>query len=283
MKREQYQQLANNVADKYNIPRQLLSNLITHESGWNPNALSPAGAIGIAQFMPGTAKGMGVNPSDPISSIDGAGRLLSGHYNKYKSWPLALAAYNAGGGAVDKYKGIPPYKETQNYVRNIMAISGSGLESKKLNLDPLFIKPEESHPLNLKNYEIINSIINRENTVNQTQQPQGDPNMSTYVGPDTPSPNGGGNGFLEILKRLNPFGGKGTDPNVVAPTAEPVATGPGTSTNMRNNLMQSLLANNSEPAPVSDINMQLPSWDQSMMGEGVDLSAVLNMLSIKVV
>lgn len=94
---------------------------INQESGFNPSAVSPAGAQGIAQFMPGTARGLGLtNPFDPIASLDAGARHMAALLRNLGSYPLALAGYNAGGGAVKKYGGIPPYKETQNYVRAIL-------------------------------------------------------------------------------------------------------------------------------------------------------------------
>lgn len=111
-------------AEKHNIPTMLLSALLKQESGFNPNAGSSAGAQGIAQFMPATAKGMGVDPFDPESAIMGAAQYLRRSWDKFGKPELALAAYNAGGGAVNQYGGIPPYKETQNYVKNIMAMIG---------------------------------------------------------------------------------------------------------------------------------------------------------------
>jgi hypothetical protein len=95
--------------------------LVAAESRFNPNACSYKGAMGLGQLMPGTANGMGVgDPFDPVQNLAGAIRLLQGHLAKYQNQPyqvaLALAAYNAGGGAVRKYGGIPPYRETQNYI-----------------------------------------------------------------------------------------------------------------------------------------------------------------------
>lgn len=109
---------------KYGLPVNLLSAVAKQESGFNPNARSSAGALGLMQFMPGTAKGLGINPMDPAQAIDGAGRLLHDLTTKFGSTALALAAYNAGPGAVQRYGGIPPYKETQNYVKNILSMTG---------------------------------------------------------------------------------------------------------------------------------------------------------------
>ena len=114
-------------AAKYHVPTNILSSLLAHESmGFNPNVIngslnSPVGAQGIAQFMPTTAQGMGVDPLNVESAIDGAARLLAGHYKNFNNdWNLALAAYNAGAGNVKKYGGVPPFKETQNYIKNIL-------------------------------------------------------------------------------------------------------------------------------------------------------------------
>lgn len=107
------------------VPPIVLAALLKAESDYNPLAVSPVGAQGIAQFMPGTARGMGLaNPFDPDRAIMAAGRLLGANLREFGSIPLALAAYNAGGGAVHKYGGIPPYRETRDYVSRIMALAG---------------------------------------------------------------------------------------------------------------------------------------------------------------
>lgn len=123
---KQYASLISQAAKQYNVPERLLSALLKQESGFNPKAVSSAGALGIAQFMPATAKGFGIDPLDPNQAIPAAAKYLRGSFDNFGSWELALAAYNAGGGAVGKYGGIPPYPETQNYVKTIMAMVGGG-------------------------------------------------------------------------------------------------------------------------------------------------------------
>jgi peptidoglycan DL-endopeptidase CwlO len=109
------------------LPTGLLAAVAQQESGGNANAISPAGARGLMQLMPSTAAGLGVNPLDPDQAISAAGHILSRNLSRYNgSVSLALAAYNAGAGAVDKYGGIPPYSETQNYVRSITAMMAAG-------------------------------------------------------------------------------------------------------------------------------------------------------------
>jgi cell wall-associated NlpC family hydrolase len=108
----------------YGVSPTLLAAVAKTESGFNPSAVSSAGAEGLMQIMPSTASGLGVNPMDPQQAIDGAAQILSGDIAKFGSVPLALAAYNAGAGAVEKYGGIPPYPETQAYVNKIMNLVG---------------------------------------------------------------------------------------------------------------------------------------------------------------
>src|SRR5499427_3243564 len=115
------QNYARQVANKYGIDPDIFVRQIQQESGFNPGARSPAGATGIAQFMPDTARGMGIDPTDPYAALDAAARLDASNLSKYGGdYSKALAAYNAGGGNVDKYGGVPPFQETQNYVSTIL-------------------------------------------------------------------------------------------------------------------------------------------------------------------
>lgn len=116
-----YSALFTTTASRYGLPPALLAAVAKVESGYNPTAVSPAGAQGLMQLMPSTAQGLGVNPFDPAQAIDGAARLLSNNLRQFGSLPLALAAYNAGGGAVRQYGGIPPFAETQAYVPKVQA------------------------------------------------------------------------------------------------------------------------------------------------------------------
>lgn len=121
----EYRKLVSKASRKNGVPKPILSALLQQESGFDPDISSPAGAQGIAQFMPATAAGRGVDPLDPKSAIPGAAKYLADNKKQFGSWDLALAAYNAGGGAVSEYGGIPPYEETQNYVKSIMGVAKS--------------------------------------------------------------------------------------------------------------------------------------------------------------
>jgi len=117
-----FQSLIENAARKYGVRPALLAALVKQESNFNPNAQSGVGAKGLTQLMDATARGLGVTDSfDPAQSLDGGARFLGGLLKQFKgNESLALAAYNAGPGAVQKYGGIPPYQETQRYVPKVL-------------------------------------------------------------------------------------------------------------------------------------------------------------------
>lgn len=120
--RGEYLEMARAAARKHGVPEDLFLRLVQQESAWNPTARSHKGALGLAQLMPGTARYLRVDPMDPRENLEGGARYLKKQYETFRSWRLALAAYNAGPNAVKRHGGIPPFKETQNYVR---AITGS--------------------------------------------------------------------------------------------------------------------------------------------------------------
>jgi len=119
---QQYLPQVQQAAARYGVDPALIEAVIQQESGWNPQATSASGAAGLMQLMPATARGLGVSdPYDPAQSIDAGARYLRGQLDRYHGdVRLALAAYNAGPGAVAQYGGVPPYPETQNYVAAVL-------------------------------------------------------------------------------------------------------------------------------------------------------------------
>ena len=113
-------------ARRNGVDPDLFLRLIQQESGFQPHVTSSAGAYGPAQLMPGTAADLGVNPRDPLQNLEGGARYLRQQMDTFGDPRLALAAYNAGPGAVQKYGGVPPYEETQNYVASILGGQGGG-------------------------------------------------------------------------------------------------------------------------------------------------------------
>lgn len=117
--RGRYLKMARAAARKHGVPEELFARLVQQESNWNPKAESHKGALGLAQLMPATAQALGVDPLDPQENLNGGARYLARQYQEFGSWRLALAAYNAGPAAVKKHGGVPPYRETKNYVLQI--------------------------------------------------------------------------------------------------------------------------------------------------------------------
>lgn len=117
-------ELVTRAAERAGLPPEFVHSVARAESGYHPNAISPKGAIGLMQLMPGTAAGLNVDPYDPAQNADGGAMYLRDLLLKYENDPhqvsKAVAAYNAGPAAVDKYKGIPPYRETIQYVNRVL-------------------------------------------------------------------------------------------------------------------------------------------------------------------
>jgi len=114
-------EMVDNAARKYGLPPAFVRAVVAVESGYRPDAVSPKGAIGLMQLMPETARELGVDPLNPEQNVDAGTRYLRDLLLKYDNHAYhALAAYNAGPGAVDKYHGVPPYRETQNYILSVL-------------------------------------------------------------------------------------------------------------------------------------------------------------------
>ena len=118
-----FEDVIRKAARREGVDEQLVKAVVAAESGFNPQAVSSAGAKGLMQLMDGTARSLGVkDPFDPASNVVGGTTFLRAMLDRFGSVPLALAAYNAGPGAVEKYGGIPPYQETRNYVDRVLAL-----------------------------------------------------------------------------------------------------------------------------------------------------------------
>ena len=115
----QWIETARAAARMHGVPEDLFLRLVRQESGWPMGAVSPKGAIGLAQLMPDTARLLGVDPRDPGQNLEGGARYLRIQFDRFGTWDLALAAYNAGPEAVVQYGVVPPYPETRGYVRAI--------------------------------------------------------------------------------------------------------------------------------------------------------------------
>ncbi len=122
LKPDRFFDFATRMAERYDIPQQVFHNLIAAESNWDPVAVSYRGAVGLTQLMPSTAVQLGVNPWNALQNMEGGARYLREQHDRFGTWELALAAYNAGPGTVERYGGVPPYEETQNYVKKILGL-----------------------------------------------------------------------------------------------------------------------------------------------------------------
>ena len=120
-RRPDVRQLVDAAADRYKLPKEFLHSVVRAESAYRPEAVSPKGALGLMQLMPETARRYGVDPLDPAANLDAGARYLSELLLKYNYGAYrALAAYNAGPGAVARYGGVPPYRETVEYIQRVM-------------------------------------------------------------------------------------------------------------------------------------------------------------------
>ena len=123
LRRASYYGMMSRIACEYGIPVGLFDAMIIQESRYNPAAISKMEAYGLAQLMPGTAAQLGVNPYDPVQNLRGGARYLRTQLDRFGQVHLALAAYNAGAGAVNRHGGVPPYAETQQYVANVLELN----------------------------------------------------------------------------------------------------------------------------------------------------------------
>lgn len=121
--------MATRAARANGIPVDVFLRLVGVESGWKPGIVSSAGAIGLTQLMPGTARGLGVDPWNPQQNLEGGARYLKAMLDKFGNMSLALAAYNAGPGAVEQHGGVPPFPQTQHYVSMIMGGEQKGFQT----------------------------------------------------------------------------------------------------------------------------------------------------------
>jgi len=145
------------ISASHSLPPQLVHSVIKVESNYNPSAVSPKGAQGIMQLMPATARRFGVaNAFDPIENIEGGARYLKYLLDLYGGdYRLALAAYNAGEGAVEKYGAVPPYPETRNYLIQVnrqiqKSLADSSVRPETRPAEPKAVDPQPSGPARIQ-------------------------------------------------------------------------------------------------------------------------------------
>ena len=114
--------LAGYYAEGFGLDKPFVQAVVWVESGFCPTAVSPKGAVGLGQLMPSTADLLGVNPWDPAQNLWATAKYLREQYDTFGTWELALAAYNAGPGNVIKYRGVPPFTETQSYIGRVLSV-----------------------------------------------------------------------------------------------------------------------------------------------------------------
>ena len=175
-----YGELAASYARRYGLDPEIFVRQMVQESGLNPDAVSPKGAVGIAQIMPGTARdpGYGVSPitdpTDPEEALRFGAQYMRAMLDKYGDYGLALAAYNAGPGAVDKAGGIPPFQETQNYVASILGGTMQPDVPGGLSMGVSGTMPSEELMMGTTQDEdrdaLLDSILGRFNPENQEEQ-----------------------------------------------------------------------------------------------------------------
>ena len=156
-----YRALARQAAGEVGVPEKLFLSLVRHESGFNPRARSPVGAEGLTQLMPGTAHGLatkyGIDTSTPYGNLLGGAYYLKQQIDHFSGdLRMAVAAYNAGPGAVEKYGGVPPYAETQRYVKNVLGSSGMSKFTSRFPATQTTEPPQQASSAGLQNALIQN-------------------------------------------------------------------------------------------------------------------------------
>lgn len=143
--------LTRQAATEQQLEPELLGAMVWVESRYCVDAVSPKGALGLGQLMPGTARELGVDPLDSVQNLSGAARYLRLQYDTFGDWDMALAAYNAGPGAVRRYGGVPPYRETQAYVRKVKRLYRRFLEERRPS-PPVPLRVSRHAPSSLRAY-----------------------------------------------------------------------------------------------------------------------------------